>query len=378
MQPQFSAAELAGSLAPLGRARMLPGPAYTSRAVLDYEQRRFFAGTWTCLGRSDELLAPGETARSATVGGVPVLLTRDEAGGLRAFANTCRHRAHELLAPEGAGRRQAVVCPYHGWSYRLDGSLLAAPGFRDAEGFSPEEYGLVQLPLETWRGWSLVNASADGGPLAEHLGDLDGLVTPYAPERLTRLATHAYDVAANWKIVVENYHECYHCPLIHPELCRVSPPDSGENYALSGAWVGGRMDLRSGTATMSLDGRSAGRPIAGVDPRAVLYLGLFPNLLLSLHPDYVMAHRLEPIDVDRTRIECSWYFPSADIDPSYAVDFWDLTNRQDWAACESVQRGVASPHYRPGPLGPGEDAVHAFSGMVARGYLDQEAQAAQR
>ena len=141
-------------------------------------------------------------------------------------------------------------------------------------------------------------------------------------------------------MITENYHECYHCPLIHPELCQVSPPDSGENYDLPGAWVGGWMELRDGMATMSVTGESAGRPIPGVPPDRVEYLGLFPDLLISLHPDYVMTHRMLPLAPDRTMIECSWYFPGEDIDPAYAVEFWDITNRQDWGACESVQRGL--------------------------------------
>ena len=128
------------------------------------------------------------------------------------------------------------------------------------------------------------------------------------------------------------------------------------------------MDLRDGAETMSLDGRSSGRPIGGVDPRAVLYLGLFPNLLISLHPDYVMTHRLTPVGPARTTVECSWYFVEDGTDPDYAVEFWDLTNRQDWSACESVQRGVSSPHFRPGPFAPNEDAVQRWVRMVARAY----------
>ena len=133
------------------------------------------------------------------------------------------------------------------------------------------------------------------------------------------------------------------------------------------------MQLGEGAATMSLTGESGGRPIAGVSPRTVEYVHLLPNLLVSAHPDYVMTHRLVPLAPDRTRVECAWYFPPDDHgsppDPSYAVDFWDLTNRQDWAACESVQRGLASPHFRPGPLAPGEDAVARFDGMIAGAYL---------
>jgi len=122
-------------------------------------------------------------------------------------------------------------------------------------------------------------------------------------------------------------------------------------------------------ATMSLNGQSGGALLSGADPARVEYLGLWPNLLISAHPDYVMAHRLVPLAPDRTWVECEWYFAEEGVDPAYAVEFWDLTNRQDWAACESVQRGLASPHFRAGPLAPNEDAVHQFVTMVARAYL---------
>jgi len=219
-----------------------------------------------------------------------------------------------------------------------------------------------------WHGSVFVNATGTAAPFDVHLGDLDVLVGPYAPERLVRVARHTYEIAANWKIICENYHECYHCPLIHPELCQVSPPTSGVNYDLPGAWVGGAMDLADGAVTMSLTGMSDGLLLDGVDPRTVLYLGLFPNLLVSAHPDYVMTHRMLPLAPDRTWVECSWYFASAQVDPTYAVEFWDLTNKQDFAACESVQRGLRSPHFKPGPFAPNEDAVHQWVTMVGRGY----------
>jgi Rieske 2Fe-2S family protein len=194
---------------------------------------------------------------------------------------------------------------------------------------------------------------------------------------LVPAASHRYVVEANWKIVVENYHECYHCPQIHPELCRVTPPQSGENYEPRGAWAGGSMDLKEHAQTMSLTGESRAAPFSDLDEtqrRQVFYFGLFPNLLISPHPDYVMTHLIEPLGPASTRIECQWLFaPEAverpGFDPSYAVDFWDITNRQDWRACESVQRGAASRGYRQGPLALQEDAVHRFLVMVARGYL---------
>ena len=130
---------------------------------------------------------------------------------------------------------------------------------------------------------------------------------------------------------------------------------------------------------MSLDGKSAGVVIDGLDAteqRTVMYIAMFPNLLISLHPDYVMTHRLTPLAVDRTFVECAWLFPEVvaerdGFDPSYAVDFWDITNRQDWSACESVQRGLSSEHAVPGPLAPEEDGVQHFVARVARGYSGQ-------
>ena len=165
--------------------------------------------------------------------------------------------------------------------------------------------------------------------------------------------------------------------MIHPELCKVSAPHSGENLESDGAWVGGWMELRDGAETMSLDGRSGGTTIARLDEheqRTVMYVAVLPNLLISLHPDYVMTHLLTPLTPSSTHIRCEWAFPAGVVeqpgfDPSYAVDFWDLTNRQDWTACESVQRGMRSPSYTPGPLAPVEDAVYQFVTHMARRYL---------
>ena len=368
---------LAAALRPHGSSVMLPAAAYTSADVYAWERRHVFAGTWTCLGRVAEILGAGTqkgagtrtgdgTQKAVEVGDVGVLLTASEGGGIRAYANVCRHRGHELLPVGGSAAHRAVVCPYHGWSYRLDGTLRAAPGMENP----PDGLDLVELPTAQWAGWVFVNATGQAQPFERHLGAMAAIVDAYRPADLVPGARHSYEVAANWKIVVENYHECYHCPLIHPELCQVSPPASGLNWDLPGAWVGGAMDLRPHAETMSLDGRSGGRPLPGVDPRTVAYLSLLPNLLVSAHPDYVMTHLLTPLAPGRTHIECSWYFPPGVADPAYAVDFWDVTNREDWAACESVQRGVQNPHFRPGPLAAREDAVYQWVTMIARLYQD--------
>lgn len=362
-QAPLTSEELAEVVRPFGESRMLPARAYTSQEVLAWERRWLFAGTWSCVGRLDEL--PRQLG--VQVGDIPVLLTR-EGDQVTALANTCRHRGHELLPDGSSSEERVVVCPYHAWVYSLDGGLRTAPRFRDVPGFDTADHGLIQLPVELWHGWVFVNATGSAAPFDVHVGALGELVAPYTPERLKLAARHDYEVRANWKVIVENYHECYHCPHIHPELCTVSPPNSGDNYDLPGAWVGGAMDLRDGAETMSLDGRSGGTFLPDVDQRKVLYLSLFPDLLLSLHPDYVMTHRLRPTSPDATRIECSWYVPEGVGDASYAEEFWDRTNKQDWAACESVQRGLTSPHFRPGPFAPNEDAVHQWVALIGHAY----------
>jgi Rieske 2Fe-2S family protein len=367
--------QLDATLAEFGRSRMLPRAAYVDPAVFEWEQRHIFS-VWMCVGYADDLPEPG-AQRAVSVGNGGVLLTRDEDGAVHAFANTCRHRGHELLACGESAKRRSIVCPYHSWSYRLDGSLRNARGFQDVDWFDPSQFGLVPLRVVDWHGWIFVDPSSDSGEFADHVAGADELVAPYRPEELTVVARHSYELTSNWKVIAENYQECYHCSTIHPELSRISPPTSGENLDLAGQWMGGSMELISEAETMSLSGHSGGVAIAGLSARelrTVMYLVGYPNLLVSLHPDYVMTHLMTPTAVDRTQVECAWAFPREvaerdGFDPSYAVDFWDLTNRQDWAACESVQRGLSSPHAKPGPLAREEDGVYQFVTRVARAYL---------
>ncbi|HZC69151.1 MAG TPA: aromatic ring-hydroxylating dioxygenase subunit alpha [Jatrophihabitans sp.] len=365
---------LDATLAEFGQSRMLPREVYVDPAVFAWERRHIFS-SWMCVGYADDLPEPG-AQRGVAVGTGGVLLTRDEDGAVHAFANVCRHRGHELLACGQSAKRHSIVCPYHSWTYKLDGSLRNAPGFRHIETFEPAQFGLVPLRVVDWHGWIFVDPSGDSGDFADHVAGTEDIVTPYRPEQLKIVARHSYELACNWKVIAENYQECYHCSTIHPELSRISPPTSGENLDLPGQWMGGSMDLIPEADTMSLSGHSGGVAIAGLSAhelRTVMYLVGYPNLLVSLHPDYVMTHLMTPLAVDRTHVECAWAFPREvadkdDFDPSYAVEFWDLTNRQDWAACESVQRGLTSPHARPGPLAREEDGVYQFVTRVARAY----------
>ncbi len=359
---------------------MLPRAAYTSPEVFAWESRHFFDRGWTCVTTSEAVATPGSQRAEATGAG-GTLVVRGKDGKVRAFANACRHRGHELLACGSSSDRALIRCPYHSWSYRLDGTLNRAPGFDggDLPGFDPDDNALVELACEEWNGLIFVHGSAaPAESFAAHVAGLDELIAPWEMSRLRAGGHHEYVVESNWKILTENYQECYHCPVIHPELCQVSPPDSGENYVHpdAGAWVGGWMEVREQALTMSLDGTTSAQPLRGLDAeqrRQVIYVGVFPNVLISLHPDYVMTHILTPLAADRTRIRCAWAFAPEDIeadgfDPSFAVDFWDVTNRQDWAACASVQRGLSHERAMPGVLASDEDAVYQFVTMVARGY----------
>jgi Rieske 2Fe-2S family protein len=273
-------------LRPIGLARTLPARAYLSDAVLAWERRQFFDSTWVCAGRSSTMAEPGDQ-RAVRLGTEGVLLVRGDHGALNAFSNVCRHRGHELLDCGEIAHRRAIKCPYHAWVYGLDGRLRAAPRFGHLPADDPVHEGLVPVRAAEWNGWIFVNSSDAGPDLRNHVGSLDDLLRQYGVAGLVAGATQEYEVEANWKLVVENYHECYHCPSIHPELCMVTPTESGVNFQPQGLWAGGSMDLKAHAETMSMDGRSGGVPIAGLDPalaRQVFYFGLFPNLLIRAVP----------------------------------------------------------------------------------------------
>jgi Rieske 2Fe-2S family protein len=366
--------DLRAALAPFGQSRMLPREAYVDPAVFAWEKRTIFSG-WQCVGHAADLEGVG-AQRAVGSGENGILLVRSEDAQVRAFANVCRHRGHELLACGATAKRRAIVCPYHAWSYKLDGELRKAPRFDAADDFDPGQFGLAELRLVNWHGYLFVDPSGEDADFDAHVAGLEEIVGPYRPEDLTIVDRHSYELNTNWKIIAENYQECYHCNAIHPELSRISPPTSGESIELAGTWMGGWMSIIDGAETMSLTGQSGGIAIEGLSEhelRTVMYLVGFPNLLVSLHPDYVMTHLMAPLAVDRTHVQCTWAFPkeaveTPEFDPSYAVDFWDLTNRQDWGACESVQRGLSSPLARPGPLAPEEEGVYQFVTRVAQAY----------
>ncbi len=376
LRSPISADDVAAVRRPVDRASLLPARVFHDPEVFAYEQQAWFARSWICVGREEDAAAPGEYF-VASVASESLVVVRGRDDVLRAFHNVCRHRG-SLIVTEPQGRLVRFQCPYHAWTYELDGALRRA-GHTDAlVDFEPDENGLHSASLATWQGFVFV-AVEPAGALMDQLADLPQHVERFGIGELRRARSIEYEVHANWKVIAENYSECYHCPGVHPQLNRLTPYDHGRNLESDGPWAGGWMELTSDADTMSTDGDSHGRPplpgLTQEDLRRIHYFVLWPNLLLSLHPDYVMTHRVEPIAADRSRVVCEWLFhPDTmalpDFDPSDAVDFWDLTNRQDWNVCELQQAGTRSRAYVPGRYSLMEDMVHAFDLMVADRYAE--------
>lgn len=362
------AAGLAATCLPLAEARTLPRRVYTDAAIFALESRSLFGRMWLAVGREEDLPEAGSYLTHA-IGDEKLLVVRGEDSTLRAFFNVCRHRGARLVEEPCGRLRGALSCPYHAWTYALDGRLLRAP--RAEPGFRTDDFPLTQARLETLGGFVFVNLDRNAPGLGVALADLPDLAR-YRLAELRRAQRVEYAVEANWKVIAENYSECYHCPLVHPQLSRISDLTSGFSQA-GACFNGGPMQLREGFNTMSLTGTTTLPPVAALsdaDRRLVNYYVVYPNLMLGLHPQYVLTHQAWPLAPDRTRVVCEWLFPAASLaapgfDPADMVEFWDLTNRQDWVLCERVQRGAASAGYAPGPYHSSERCVHAFDKWYA-------------
>jgi Rieske 2Fe-2S family protein len=350
-----------------GGASTLPGRYYTDEVIFREESERIFARHWVCLGRAVPLPAPGDYL-VAQVAGESLLVVRGGDGPVRALYNVCRHRGARLCTDEQGRFPGAIRCPYHAWTYGLDGRLRSAPTMDGVASFDQGDYPLVRAELAEWEGFWFVNLAAAPEPFPAALAPL---IRKFAAWHLTELREARrieYEVRANWKQIVENYSECYHCPSIHPQLCRLSPAASGRNDLDEGPVLGGYSTLNRPGGSLTVSGQTARPPlgeVAGEDLSRVYYYAIFPNLLLSLHPDYVLAHTLRPVGAGHTHVTCAWLFDPAvmaapGFDPGDAVEFWDLTNRQDWSMCERAQLGAGSRAYTPGPYSHAEGLLAAF------------------
>ncbi|MFE8977659.1 aromatic ring-hydroxylating dioxygenase subunit alpha [Streptomyces cyaneofuscatus] len=305
-----------------------------------------------------------------------MLVVRNQDGSLRGFHNVCRHRGAQLV-PGGPGRtpdgeapcrsgkfRGAIVCPYHAWTYSLSGELRQARFLDERHGLRREQLSLHEVGVATWGGFVFVNLTPqEAGTLEDQLGPVPESLRRYSLGRLRTARRITYDVAANWKVVAENYNECYHCGPVHPELCDLVPAFR-ENGGAGLDWADG-VPHREGAWTFTASGTSERRPfpeLSALERERHKGELVYPNLMLSCSADHVAAFMLWAEGPGRTVITCDFLFAPEemerpDFDPSDAVAFWDVVNRQDWNICESVQRGMGSRPFRSGYYAPMEDAA---------------------
>ncbi len=339
----------------------LAGVDYTSGEVYAVEREQVWFGGWVCIGRAEEIPDPGDYL-VRDLAGESIFVTRNRAGEIRGFYNVCAHRGTKLLDDEPACGHVGKVfkCPYHAWSYDLDGRLVGTPNVDEDEQFLRDDYPLHAIGAETYAGFLFVNLAQPAArrPLAEHLRDGTESITNFERYRLDELRLGrrlVYEVAANWKIIVENYNECLHCPTVHPELVQIVPL-----YRFGEVWDGETPDdgnwMVDGATSFTRTGRSELPPFPDLRPDDYrMYSGTFqfPNLMLNLHPDAAMTYLLLPRGPGHTTVVSEYLFrsetiASPDFQPDPVVELWDLISKQDWTICERAQTGVSSRSYRSG------------------------------
>ena len=356
-------------------ARTLPQRYFVSPEIFAEEQEKIFFRQWVLVGHQSQIAEAGDYF-TAEVSGESFIIVRDKHGAIHGFYNLCRHRGSRLIE-NTKGQCAAIQCPYHAWTYALDGRLLGAPHMDEMLEFNKAEYPLKPARLGLWEGFIFLNLGDATASLEKWFEPLGRKFSPWNLAALRSAKRFEYDVRANWKLIFQNYSECYHCLGVHPELSKISPYDSAENDLTEGPFLGGFMRIAS-DKSLTMSGNACALPVGNFgneDFRFVFYYSIFPNMLLSLHPDYAMVHQLEPQSPERTLIFCDWFFnpeaagvtdPGYKFDPDDAVEFWDMVNKQDWHVCELSQRGIASRAYEPGPYSARESIPAAWDDYYLR------------
>lgn len=355
-----------------------PGRYYYDPALYAREQERIFSTMWVYVGRADALAEAG-AYQVVTVGQESVIVVRDKDGALHAFLNVCRHRGSRLCTQANGQLKGSIQCRYHAWTYGLDGRLLGAPNVMKHELFDPNLYGLWPVALHVWEGLIFLNLSDDPQPFAEQLDDPKvrsfGDVAPYERYQIGRLkvgASISYDVRANWKLIIENTLECYHCGTMHPELCALIPLyRTGKLFTNDDVTAG--VELGEQVEALTVTGKASRPPLPGLLPEDThRYYGLLimPNVFINMLSDHVVVDSIQPLGPEASRVTSEWLFDTdvmaqPDFDPSDAVGVLDLVNRQDWEVCELAQQGVTSRAYiHGGNYAPDEHHIREFVDYV--------------
>jgi phenylpropionate dioxygenase-like ring-hydroxylating dioxygenase large terminal subunit len=343
--------------ADLSRASTLPSRCYHDREFHQLERERIFARTWQLVGRTEQVRSAGDYF-TADVVGIPVVVLRDGQGRLRAFHNVCRHRAGSVA--EGCGHRQTLQCSYHGWTYGLDGRLIATPEFEGVQDFDPAAFGLVPVAADSWGPLVFVHLASSPLPLKEALGPIPEKTKPCRLEELQLCERRDYLIACNWKVYVDNYLEGYHLPVAHPGLYKEL------DYA------GYRVET---FRYCSLQHSPIRPPTPGVQRKyqeegQALYWWIFPNWMLNIYPDNLSTNVIVPLGPDRTLTIFEWYFPDPDGSETRdaiekTIAFSDEIQQEDIKICEAVQVRLGTPAYDRGRFSVlRENGVHHFQGLI--------------
>ena len=356
----------------------LPAAWYFDDAHYTRELESVWYREWVCVGRFEEIASPGDFF-TAQIGTQSLIVTRDRDGAPRAFYNTCRHRGSILCTGERghfAGGR--IVCPYHSWTYSLTGELIATPVRLESDDFHAENYPLYAAHIETWGGYLFVNlASAPAQTLQEFLGHEAGNVAPWPLAEMVTVQRDRKTLACNWKIFWENYSECYHCPRIHPELCRIVPLykrgtftqadfDGGEASATGSD---DQPRLAAGYRTWTMDGQSALPEIEGaadaLDGAGMAFASFTGSMFIVAHVDYVRSVHVLPRGPEEVEVNVTWLLPRGAAETCAdgirpILELGRLIVQQDGHVCEINQRGQKSGRHEAGVLVPQEWALHEF------------------
>ncbi|MEX5262330.1 aromatic ring-hydroxylating dioxygenase subunit alpha, partial [Kocuria sp. CPCC 205263] len=354
----------------------LPGSTYVDEAVFRAEQERIFEQMWFCAVRAGDLDKPG-AYRTVQIGRESIIITRNRKHGIRAFYNICRHRGVKLCMEDTGEATRSFQCPYHAWTYDFDGKLIAAPNLTKMPDIDRQEYGLVTIPVREYLGYVWVCLAENPpsfeddvmGDIQERLGDTQA-IEGYDIANLSLGRRITYDVRANWKLIIENFMECYHCATIHPELTEVLP-EFADGLAAQ-YFVGHGAEFGDDVAGFTIDGSEGLDKLPGVDDdhdRRYYAITVRPTVFINLVPDHVIIHRMFPMAPDHTIVECDWlYLPTvvdSGKDVTASVELFHRVNQQDFDACERCQPAMNSKIYATGGvLVPSEHHIGAFHDWI--------------
>ncbi|MFN0116332.1 MAG: aromatic ring-hydroxylating oxygenase subunit alpha [Paracoccaceae bacterium] len=361
---------------PFERARAMPKSVYTSPDFLRLELAHIFSREWLCAGRADALANPGDYL-TMEIAGEPVIVLRDREGQVRAMSNVCRHRMSTLL--EGRGNTRSIVCPYHAWTYNLDGTLRGAPAMTLNEGFCKADVKLPQVRCEIWQGWIMVTLNPDAPPPAEALGDVDALVGYLDMGTYRETFREGFRWATNWKVLAENFMESYHLPVCHQgtiggtvDLNLMTCPEGfpGFNYH----WI-----VKNDSLPLTL-AHPSNTTLTGDQRRITWLLSIYPSLLITLTPGYFWYLCLTPDGPGHVNVLYGGGMsPDWCADPKaegYLTDvkrLLDDVNIEDKGCVERVYRGLLAGFSAPGPLSHLERPNFEFARWIADRIGDRTA-----